>query len=176
MVYIFSLSHTPEFENHLIPPHHPDSSTLLSLRVAKSAAFKNVSLHIARAFWSFLSFATANTQLPSTFELLALYANNRSLVGCVLSSGNFTTNLQACYPFRAFPVSADLSNVYENGSPCSVDRALVCPTIDGVADNFTVSVIPYQSNSILSTKINEQDNSGFLQPLGTAERGFQFKY
>src|SRR5450432_4135398 len=81
------------------------------------------------------------TQLPPTFELFALDTHNHSQIGCVTSSGNFTTNTLACFPFRAFPTSAIESEIVVFGTPCSADDAFACPSTgdDGIG-LFTVSI------------------------------------
>jgi hypothetical protein len=84
-----------------------------------------------------------NDPLPPTLELIALHAGSLSPAGCILSSGNFTTDTMACFPFRAFPLPSrpGLSELTVAGAPCGTDRTLNCPSDDSVTGIFTVSFV-----------------------------------
>lgn len=82
-----------------------------------------------------------NDPLLPTLEFIALHANTLAPAGCILSSGNFTTDSLACFPFRAFhiPSKPGLSELTVAGTPSGTSRTLSCPSDGSVAGIFTVS-------------------------------------
>jgi hypothetical protein len=83
-----------------------------------------------------------NDPLPPTLELIALHAYTLAPAGCILSSGNFTTDTLACFPFRAFPLpEPELSELTVAGTPCGTNHTLSCPSDDGVTGIFTVGLV-----------------------------------
>ncbi len=83
-----------------------------------------------------------NDPLPPTLELIALHAQSLEPAGCILSTGNFTIDTLACFPFRAFPLpEPGLSELTVAGTPCGTDHTLSCPSDNSVTGIFTVSFI-----------------------------------